>query len=87
MIATAALAFGGELGDQLVSRVGIVEIVVGEFLALQLRRGGYAEALLSGAVEGRRLMRVLAIAKRLGEPAGDQARRRVRLALDAREPG
>ena len=61
-----------ELGDELVSRVGIVEIVVGEFLALQLRRGRDAEAPLGRAVERRRLMRVLAIAKRLGERAGDK---------------
>ena len=38
--------FGIELGDQLIGRVGVVEIVVGELLALELRRGGDAGALL-----------------------------------------
>ena len=77
---------GIELGDQLVGRVGVVEIVVGELLALHLHGGGDAEALLARAVERGRLMRVLAIAERLGEPADDGARLRRRLAEPVGEP-
>ncbi len=41
MMATAG-DFGIELGDQLERRVGVVEVVVAERLALQLRRRGDA---------------------------------------------
>ena len=86
MMATRRAGLGIELGDQLVGRVGVVEIVVGERLALHLRGGGDAEALLARAVERGRLMRVLAIAQRLGQPADDGARLRRRLAEPAGKP-
>ena len=52
---------GIELGDQLEGGVRIVEIVVGEFLALDLPGGGDAGALLRGPVERGPLMWILAI--------------------------
>ena len=82
MIATAAVRAGIELGDELEGRVGVVDVVVGELLALQLRAPSRRR---SGArrrrVEGRALMRVLAVAQRLRElaaerAAGGRARRR-----------
>ena len=42
-----------ELGDAFVGGVGVVDVVVGELLALQLPRGGDAGALLGRAVECR----------------------------------
>ena len=62
-----------ELGDAFVSRVGIVDVVVGELLALHLARGGDAEALIRRAIERRRLVRVLAVAQRLDQPAAEGA--------------
>ena len=44
MIATAADALRIELADQLEGRVGVVDVVVGELLALKLARGRYARA-------------------------------------------
>src|SRR5215467_7478626 len=72
-------ALGIELGDALIGGVGVVDVVVGELLALRLARGGDAEAGLAGAVERGLLVRVLAIAQRLGELARDRAvgRRRI----------
>src|SRR5262249_1668273 len=69
-----------ELGDAFVSGVGVVEIVVGELLALQLTRGRNAVALIGSAIERRRLGRVLAVAQGLGERAADRAPRRRSLA-------
>ena len=58
-------AFRGiEFGDQLVGRVGVVDVVVGQLLALDLARGRNAGAGLGGQVERRALMRILAVAKR-----------------------
>ncbi|GJD73998.1 hypothetical protein CFIICLFH_2231 [Methylobacterium goesingense] len=77
-----------ELGDALVGGVGVVEVVVGEFLALELAGGGDAGPGRAGrAVEGRALVGVLSVAERLGEAAaeGPEGWRRVRLDL-AREP-
>ena len=41
----AARALGIEFGDAFIGRVGVVDVVVGELLALHLPRGGDAEAL------------------------------------------
>ena len=54
---------GREFSDQLEGGVGIVEVVVGEFLALMLDGCGDAVTLLAVGIEGRRLMRVLAVAR------------------------
>ncbi len=63
-----------ELGDKLIGRVGVVDVVVGKLFALNLHRGRHAEAPLARAVEGGPLMRVLPIAQRLREFARDRAR-------------
>ncbi len=60
-----------ELGHALERGVGIVEVVVRQFLALHLVRGCHA-GTRPGGVEGRFLMRVLAIAQRLPQAAGDR---------------
>ena len=58
-------AFSGiEFGDQLVGRVGVVDVVKGQLLALDLARGRNAGAGLGGQVQRRALMRILAVAKR-----------------------
>ena len=51
-----------ELGDAFIGRVGVVDVVVGELLALHLPGRGDAGARLGRAVERGRLMRVLAVA-------------------------
>ena len=51
-----------EFGDAFERRVGIVDVVVGELLALNLARRGDAEAGVAGAVEGGALVRVFAVA-------------------------
>ena len=65
MMAQAAVRAGIELGDAFIGRVGVVDVVVGELLALHLPRGGDAEARIGRAIERRRLVRVLAVAQRL----------------------
>ena len=50
-----------ELGHQFIRRVGVVDIVVAEFLALDLQRRSYPCALLAGHVERGGLVRVLAV--------------------------
>ncbi len=62
-----------ELGDTFVGRVGIVDVVVGELLALRLPRGRDAEARIGRAIERRRLVRVLAVAQLLDQPAAEGA--------------
>ena len=62
-----------ELGDAFVGRVGIVDVVVGELLALHLARGGDAETDVRRAIERRRLVRVLAVAQWLDQPAAERA--------------
>src|SRR5215208_7854518 len=62
-----------ELGDAFISGVGIIDIVIGELLTLHLARGGDADAMLRRAVKSCRLVRVLAITQRLGEPAANGA--------------
>jgi hypothetical protein len=62
-----------ELGDAFVSGVGVVDVVVGELLALRLPRGRDAEARVGRAIERRRLVRVLAVAQFLDQPAAEGA--------------
>ena len=78
----------GEFGDQLEGGVGVVEIVVAELLALELlapwrRRGRVSPPTIERGL----LMRVLAIAQPLAQPAGERQHRREGLALLRREPG
>jgi hypothetical protein len=66
---------GVELRHQLERRVGVVDVVVAQLLALVLGGGGHAGAAGAVEVEGRGLVRVLAVAQRLASvPA--KARRR-----------
>ena len=60
---------GLEFGDQLIGGVGVGDVVVAQFLALQLAGVGDAGAGVACAVEGPRLVRVLAIAQGLGQRA------------------
>ena len=76
-----------ELGDQLDGRVGVGDVVVGQRLALHHAGGGDAGPRVGEAVEGRVLVRVLAVAHGLDQRAGDALARRPRLARLAREPG
>ena len=66
-------AGGIELGNAFEGCVGIVDVVVGEGLALHLSGGRDAWALLGGQVEACGLMGVLAIAHLLGKLAADGA--------------
>ena len=75
-----------ELRHELDRRVGVPEIVVGELLALVLHGCRHSRAPLAGYVEGRPLVRVLAIAQLLGEPAGDRTPARCALAQGLGEP-
>ena len=82
---------GLELGDQLIGGVGVGDIVVAQLLALQLAGVGDAGAgQIPGerprAVEGPRLVRVLAITQGLGQRAGDGFARRGGVADLLREP-
>ena len=69
---------GIEFADEFVGRVGVVDVVVGKFFAADLFRGRDAEAVFAGDIEGRRLMRVLAVTQALLEFAaeGEAARGR-----------
>ena len=58
--------------DQLEGGVGIEQVVVGKLLALKLLRRGHARPPVAGDVEGGCLMRVLAIAQPLAQPALDR---------------
>ena len=75
-----------EFGDAFVSGVGVVDVVVGELLALGLARGGDAEAHDRRAIERRRLVRVLAVAQRLDQPAAEGAIVRRGVVKRLREP-
>ena len=66
-------ALGVELGDALVGRVGVVDVVVGKLLALQLARSGHAEAPVHSRVERRFLVRVLAVSQFFHELAAEGA--------------
>ena len=62
-----------EFADQLESGIGVVDVVVGQLLALMLARGGDAGPGRAIGVEGRLLVRVLAVAQRLRERAAEDA--------------
>src|SRR6185437_6307535 len=64
----------------------VVEVVEGELLALELLGRCDAGAALAGHIEGRLLMRVLAIAPRLLERGAERQHRREGLAAPGREP-
>ncbi len=64
---------GVELRDQLEGRVGVVQIVVGELLALVLRGRRDAGPFVARHVERRALMRVLAIAQLLRQSSAEGA--------------
>src|ERR1019366_9485101 len=66
-------ASGIEFGDAFIGRVGIVDVVVRQFLALYLAGGGNAYTLARRPIEGRALVRVLAIAQRLDQLAAESA--------------
>jgi hypothetical protein len=77
----------GEFRDAFIGCVRIVQIVVGEFLALDLRCGGDAGASGGGGVEGGGLVGVFAIAQHLAAGAGDGGAGGIFLAVPRREPG
>ena len=58
------------LGHQFEGGIRVAIVVVGQLLTLELSRGGDSETGAVGAVKGRRLMRVFAIAQLLRQPAG-----------------
>ena len=62
-----------EFGEAFIGGIGIVDVVVGELLALQLTRRGHPRRALGRAIECGRLMRVLAVAQRLDQPAAEGA--------------
>ena len=66
-------ALGIELGDAFVSRVGVVDVVVGQLLTLHLPRRADAEARARRPVERGALVRVLAVAQRLDQFAAKGA--------------
>jgi len=66
-------ALGVKLANALIGSVGVVDVVVGEFAALQLPRGGDARAFVGRPIERRSLMRILAIAQRLDQPPAEGA--------------
>ena len=59
---------GGKLGHQFKRRVGVVDVVVGQFLALPLAGGGHPRTRRAVGVERRPLMRVFAITQTLRQP-------------------
>ena len=79
-------ALGHELRHGLVGGVGVVDVVVGELLALHLPRRRDAGAGLRRAVEGGALVRVLAVAQHLGDGAAERAEGRRLLAELGGEP-
>ncbi len=75
-----------ELGDKLVGGVGVVDVVVGERLALHLPGSGDTGAAVAGKVERCRLVRVLAVAERRAEASGEAPPRRRALVEGCGEP-
>ena len=80
-------AFCIELGQAFVRRVGVVEVVVGEPLALHLAGGRDPETVLRRAIECSGLMRVLAVAQGLNQPSRERAPGRRRIGEFFGEPG
>src|SRR5205823_14547262 len=71
-----------ELGDTFIGGISVVDVVVGQFAALQLSRRGDAQALVGRRVKCGVLMRILAVAQRLDQPAAEGTEiRRPQLAL------
>ena len=87
-LACLTMTIGGrvELRDGLEGGVGVVQVVVGQLLALHLRGGGDAGPRRAVRVEGGALVRVLAVAQRLLQRAGEGEARREVLAAPCREP-
>ena len=75
-----------EFRDAFVGGVGVVDVVVGKLLALQLSRGRHAKAFSGRAIERRALMRVLAIAQRLDQFSAEGAIVRGIVVQRVREP-
>ena len=75
-----------EFRDAFVGSVGVVDVVVGKLLALQLSRGRHAKAFSGRAIERRALMRVLAIAQRLDQFSAEGAIVRRVVVQRVREP-
>ena len=76
-----------ELGDALVGRLGVVDVVVAELLALHLARGGDARPLAAVGIERRLLVRVLAVAQHLHALGRERQPLGEGLALLLGEPG
>ena len=70
---TSRGALGVELSDGFISRVGVVDVVVGQFLALQLACGGDTGTALGRFVERGLLVRILAVAQCLDQLAAEGA--------------
>ena len=60
-----------ELGNAFIGGVGVVDVVVGELLALHLTGGRDAKALARRAIECRGLVRILAVSQRFSQLAGE----------------
>ena len=75
-----------ELGHQLECGLGIVEIVVGQLLALVLHGRRDAQARTAAGIERRPLMRILAVAQLLAAPAAERPPFRHLIADRRREP-
>mmetsp|Transcript_22535 Transcript_22535/g.36534 ORF Transcript_22535/g.36534 Transcript_22535/m.36534 type:complete len:972 (-) Transcript_22535:1500-4415(-) len=56
-----------KFADQLKRRIGVIDVVIGQFLTLMLHRGSQPRTVRTVCVKRRRLMRVLAITQRLGQ--------------------
>src|SRR5207237_6660649 len=62
-----------EFGEAFISRIGVVDVVVRKFLALQLSRGDDAPPQIGRAIKCGALVRVFAITQRLDQPAAEGA--------------
>ena len=75
-----------EFRDAFEGRVGVVDVIVRELLALDLSRRGDAGALLAGEVEAGGLMRIFAVAHGLRQLSSERPPGRRRLAQRRGEP-
>ena len=66
---TSGTIFGVKFGDQLHGCIGVIDIIVREFFALMLHRGGDSGAGLPVGVKGCGLMGVFAVTQRLRQCA------------------